>query len=131
MPDCPNGTTKRLPRGRDCVGGVLARAAGARLRELPSAAAQQDEEATPEELPPAAAQQDEEATPEELPSAAVQQDEEATPEELPSAAAQRPKSTTPQKIAPGILHDTISRKHINIYTFFSPFAIEIYRRSVL
>ena len=67
----------------------------------------------------------------ELPPAAAQQDEEATPEELPSAAAQRPKSTTPQKIAPGIPHDTISRKYINIYTFFSPFAIEIYRRSVL
>ena len=67
----------------------------------------------------------------ELPPAAAQQDEEATPEELPSAAAQRPKSTTPQKIAPGIPNDTISRKYINIYTFFSPFAIEIYRRSVL
>ena len=95
----PGSTTPRLPRGRDCVGGVQARAAGASLRELPPAAAQQDEE--------------------------------ATPEELPSAAAQRPKSTTPKKIAPGIPHDTISRKHINIYTFFSPFAIEIYRRSVL
>ena len=35
----PGGTTPRLPRGRDCVGGVLSRACGARLRELPSAAA--------------------------------------------------------------------------------------------
>ena len=32
----PGHTTKRLPLGRDCVGGVLARATGARLRELPS-----------------------------------------------------------------------------------------------
>ena len=47
MPDCPNGTTKRLPRGRDCVGGVLARAAGARLRELPSAAAMLPDPSTP------------------------------------------------------------------------------------
>ena len=52
------------------------------------------------ELPPAAAQQDEEATPEELPPAAAQQDEEATPEELPSAAAQRPKSTPQKKNCP-------------------------------
>ena len=35
----PGHTTKRLPLGRDCVGGVLARAAGARLGELPAAAA--------------------------------------------------------------------------------------------
>ena len=40
-------TTKRLPRGRDCVGGVLARAAGARLRELPSAAAMLPDPSTP------------------------------------------------------------------------------------
>ena len=40
----PVNTTPRLPRGRDCVGGVLARAAGARLRELPSAAAHREAE---------------------------------------------------------------------------------------
>ena len=45
----PVNTTPRLPRGRDCVGGVLARAAGARLRELPAAAPQQDKATTPEE----------------------------------------------------------------------------------
>ena len=43
----PGHTTKRLPRGRDCVGGVLARAAGARLRELPSATAMLTDPSTP------------------------------------------------------------------------------------
>ena len=59
----PGSTTPRLPRGRDCVGGVLA---PQRLRELPSAAVQQDEEATPEELPPAATQQSKSTTPKEI-----------------------------------------------------------------
>ena len=48
---CPKALSSqydpRLPRGRDCVGGVLARAAGARLRELPSAAAMLPDPSTP------------------------------------------------------------------------------------
>ena len=47
----PGHTTKRLPRGRDCVGGVLARAAGARLRELLSATAMLPDPSTPS-VPP-------------------------------------------------------------------------------
>ena len=62
----PCNTTKRLPRGRDCVGGVLARAAGARLRELPSTHTGVEVlHLTLRELPAAAPQQDKATTPEE------------------------------------------------------------------
>ena len=62
----PVNTTPRLPRGRDCVGGVLARATGARLRELPSTHTGVEVlHLTLRELPAAAPQQDKATTPEE------------------------------------------------------------------